>query len=117
MPSGSAFDRTGNLNLITNAAEAMKNVDGAKIIEVTSSMENNLITVRISDSGPGIPSHLREKIFDPFYTTKNGSTGIGLSLSHRIITDHGGSLNVYPSKRGGAEFRIEIPTKRGIDQT
>jgi PAS domain S-box-containing protein len=104
------------LNLITNAAEAMKNVDGAKIIEVTSSMENNLITVKICDSGPGIPSHLREKIFDPFYTTKNGSTGIGLSLSHRIITDHGGSFNVASSKWGGAEFRIEIPTKRGIDQ-
>ena len=97
------------LNLITNAAEAMKNVNGPKVIEVTSSMENNLVIVKVSDSGPGVPLHLREKIFDPFYTTKNSSTGIGLSLSHRIITDHGGYLNVYPSKWGGAEFKIEIP--------
>jgi PAS domain S-box-containing protein len=97
------------LNLITNAADAMKNVDGAKVIEVTSFMDKNRIIVRVSDSGPGVPLHLKEKIFDPFYTTKNGSTGIGLSLSHRIITDHGGYLNVYPSKWGGAEFIIEIP--------
>jgi len=97
------------LNLVTNAAEAMKNVQGAKIIEVSSSIESNRVVVRVSDSGLGVPLHLREKIFDPFYTTKNGSTGIGLSLSHRIITDHGGSLNVYPSKWGGAEFKIEIP--------
>lgn len=97
------------LNLITNAAEAMKNVEGTKKIEVTSSMESNRVIVRISDSGPGVPLHLRDKIFDPFYTTKTGSTGIGLSLSHRIITDHGGSLNVAPSKWGGAEFKIEIP--------
>jgi PAS domain S-box-containing protein len=97
------------LNLITNAAEAMKNVDGAKVIEVTSSMENNCVIVKVSDSGPGVPLHLREKIFDPFYTTKNSSTGIGLSLSHRIITDHGGYMNIYPSKWGGAEFKIEIP--------
>ena len=102
------------LNLITNAAEAMKNVEGEKRIRVSSSMENNCITVRICDSGPGVPFHSKEKVFDPFYTTKDGSTGIGLSLSHRIITDHGGSLNVYPSEWGGAEFRIEIPLEKGI---
>jgi len=100
------------LNLITNAAEAMKNADGAKVIEVTSSMDKNRIIVRISDSGPGIPLHLKEKVFDPFYTTKNGSTGIGLSLSHRIITDHGGSLRVGTSRWGGAEFVIEIPIEK-----
>jgi PAS domain S-box-containing protein len=97
------------LNLITNAADAMKNVDGAKVIKVTSYMEKNRIVVRVSDSGPGVPLHLKEKIFDPFYTTKNGSTGIGLSLCHRIITDHGGSFQVASSKWGGAEFTIEIP--------
>ena len=99
------------LNLITNAAEAMKNVDGAKQIKITSSAENNRILVRISDSGPGVPLNLREKIFDPFYTTKTESTGIGLSLCHRIITDHGGSLCVFESRWGGAEFTIKISIK------
>ena len=97
------------LNLISNAAEAMKNVDGPKKIAVTSSAENNRILVRISDSGPGVPLNLRDKIFDPFYTTKTESTGIGLSLCHRIMTDHDGSLRVSESKWGGAEFTIEIP--------
>jgi len=97
------------LNLITNAAEAMKNVDGAKQIKATSTAENNRILVRISDSGPGVPLNLREKVFDPFYTTKTESTGIGLSLCHRIITDHDGSLSVSESRWGGAEFTIEMP--------
>ncbi len=100
------------LNLLTNAAEAMKNMGGEKRIGVSSTMENDCIAVRVFDSGPGVPFHVKEKVFDPFYTTKNGSTGIGLSLSHRIITDHGGSLTVYPSEWGGAEFRIEIPLAR-----
>jgi PAS domain S-box-containing protein len=103
------------LNLLTNAAEAMKNVEGEKRIGVSSSLENDCIIVKVCDSGPGVPFHIKEKVFDPFYTTKNGSTGIGLSLSHRIITDHGGSLDVYPSEWGGAEFRIEIPLGRGTE--
>ncbi|OGP90118.1 MAG: hypothetical protein A2157_17430 [Deltaproteobacteria bacterium RBG_16_47_11] len=100
------------LNLITNAAEAMKNTEGAKRIEVTSSMQGNRIVLSVSDSGPGVPFHLRRKIFDSFYTTKDGSTGIGLNLCDRIITDHGGSLSVLSSKWGGAEFKVQIPTER-----
>ena len=86
------------LNLITNAAEAMKNMEGEKKIEVASFVEIGHIILKVSDSGPGVPSALKHKIFDPFYTTKSESTGIGLSLSHRIITDHGGSLGISKSK-------------------
>jgi signal transduction histidine kinase len=100
------------LNLITNAAEAMKHVDGTKQIAVTSSAENDRVLVKISDSGPGVPLNLREKIFDPFYSTKPESTGIGLSLCHRILTDHNGALRVSESKWGGAEFVMEIPLHR-----
>lgn len=100
------------LNLITNAAEAMKNTAETKIIAVTSTVEKDRIQVKVSDSGPGISLNMREMIFDPFYTTKDGSSGIGLSLSHRIITDHGGTLTVSAGEYGGAEFRIEIPINR-----
>jgi PAS domain S-box-containing protein len=103
------------LNLITNATEAMKNVNGDKKIDVTSSVKNDRIIVTVSDSGPGVTPDLKDKIFDPFYSTKNGSTGIGLSINHRIITDHGGSLRVSTSKLGGAEFVIEIPIKESDD--
>jgi signal transduction histidine kinase len=100
------------LNLITNAAEAMENLEGEKNIEITSSAEGNSIFIVVADSGPGIPPTLRKKIFDPFYTTKKDSSGIGLSVCHRIIADHGGSLNVFSSNWGGAEFRIEIPIEK-----
>ena len=99
------------LNLITNAAEAMKDKEDNKIIVVTSAVERDHIQVKVSDSGPGVPPEMREMIFDPFYTTKNDSSGIGLSLSHRIIADHRGSLTVLTGELGGAEFRIEIPIK------
>jgi PAS domain S-box-containing protein len=103
------------LNLISNAAEAMKGMDKAKKIEITSSVKKSHLLVTVSDSGPGVPLNLGEEIFDPFYTTKNGSTGLGLSLSHRIITDHGGSLRVGASVLGGAEFIIEIPVEEGTN--
>ena len=100
------------LNLITNAAEAMKGMDGDKKIEVTSCLQNKRIAVRVSDSGPGVPPHVGDKVFDPFYSTKDGSTGIGLSISHRIIKDHRGSLKIFSSKWGGAEFVLEIPLEK-----
>jgi PAS domain S-box-containing protein len=101
------------VNLINNAADAMKNMDGAKKIQVTTSVSDGHVILRVSDSGAGVPPHLRDKVFDPFYTTKSGSTGIGLSLGRRIITDHGGYFEVSQSKLGGAEFIIGIPVEKG----
>jgi signal transduction histidine kinase len=97
------------LNILNNAAEAMRQMEAGKKIVVTSSMAGKSIILTISDSGPGIAPEVRGKIFDPYFTTKSDGTGIGLSLSHRIVTDHGGSLTVGESDLGGAEFRIEIP--------
>ena len=104
------------MNLMTNSAEAMKDIDSVKRIGVTSDAEGDSIIVRVFDSGPGVSSGLEDKIFDPFYSTKNGSTGIGLSLAHRIVRDHGGFLGVFKSEWGGAEFVIEIPAEQRRDQ-
>ena len=100
------------LNILNNAAEAMKTMEAGKKIVVTSNVKDDSIILTISDSGPGIAPEVKDKIFDPYFTTKSDGTGIGLSLSHRIVTDHGGSLSVADSDLGGAEFRIEIPIKR-----
>jgi len=100
-------------NLITNASDAMKNMNGQRRIRVTASGDDSRFLVKVSDSGPGVPSDLRDKIFNPFYTTKSNGTGIGLSLCHRIIADHCGSMRVHTSKWGGAEFVIEIPIEIG----
>jgi PAS domain S-box-containing protein len=100
------------LNILNNAAEAMKQMEVGKKIVVTSSVEGERVILTIADSGPGIAPDVKDKIFDPYFTTKPEGTGIGLSLSLRIVTDHGGSLTVADSDLGGAEFRIEIPIKR-----
>jgi PAS domain S-box-containing protein len=105
------------LNLINNAADAMQDMSEGKKIEITSSFEKNRILVTVSDSGPGVPSVMKDQVFDPFYSTKSGGSGIGLSIAYRIITDHGGSLNMSESRWGGAEFRIELPIMKGIGDT
>ncbi len=99
------------MNLITNASQAMANTEGRKIIGISSEMEPGRIVIRVSDSGPGVPPSLRDKIFDPFYTTRKEGYGIGLSFSKQVIVDHGGTLKVDTSPWGGAEFRIELPTR------
>jgi PAS domain S-box-containing protein len=103
------------LNLITNAAKAMEKGRGDKIVAVTSSAENNTLSIQVADSGPGVPDDLREKIFDPFFTTSDEGSGIGLNIAQRIVADHNGSISLHSSKWGGAEFRIELPIERRIN--
>ncbi|HZW37347.1 MAG TPA: ATP-binding protein, partial [Candidatus Deferrimicrobiaceae bacterium] len=100
------------INLITNAYQAMETTEGSKFIEIASSSLDGRIVVRVSDSGPGVPQDIRGKIFDPFFTTRKDGSGIGLSFSHRIVIEHGGTLHLDTSKWGGAEFRIELPLSR-----
>jgi PAS domain S-box-containing protein len=97
------------MNLITNAAQAMERQAAPKRIAVSTGVESGRAVLRISDSGPGVPSAMRIRIFDPFFTTRRDGYGIGLSLCQRIIADHGGIIAVETSRWGGAEFRIEIP--------
>ncbi len=99
------------LNLLINAAEAMKTKEeGHKTIFIsTSYIEDEYLCINVEDSGIGIPESLRDKIFDPFYTTKN-SSGIGLSICDRIIKDHYGIFEVHKSDYlGGARFNIYLP--------
>jgi PAS domain S-box-containing protein len=97
------------LNLITNAAETLSADPQKTRIGIKTRRHANCLQICVEDSGPGIPEEIREKIFDPFYTTKHGSSGIGLSISQRIVQDHGGSLTVGAGKWGGAAFTIELP--------
>ena len=99
------------LNLLINAAEAMKTKEeGHKTIFIsTSYIQDEYLCINVEDSGIGIPESLRDKIFDPFYTTKN-SSGIGLSICDRIIKDHYGIFEVHQSDYlGGAKFNIYLP--------
>ncbi|ACN17063.1 AtoS3 [Desulforapulum autotrophicum HRM2] len=97
------------LNLINNAADAILKIRDQGTIKISSFSGTDTILFCVEDDGPGIDLDLRGKIFDPFFTTKANSTGIGLSLCRRIITDHKGILDVEQSDLGGACFWIELP--------
>ena len=126
------------LNVIQNGAQAMP--DGGRL-EVALEEEGNhaddfpllassngenpekaertgpsAAVVRIADQGPGIPEEIREKIFDLYFTTKTGGSGIGLAMTYRILQLHHGSIDVQSKEGRGSEFRLRIPlaaTDRG----
>ncbi len=97
-------------NLYINAADAMGG-KGKLTIGSRFQAERNLFTILVSDTGPGIPEGLRDKIFDIFFTTKptGKGTGLGLSISQNIIKLHGGTITVDCPPGGGTTFVIELP--------
>lgn len=100
------------LNLIQNAASAVRSAKREKQIQVLTYVHSQQIHVTVADSGPGVPLDLREKIFDPFFTTRQDGSGIGLSIAQRIVTDHSGSLMVQDSELGGAMFTVVLPIEK-----
>ncbi|MFB5626086.1 MAG: sensor histidine kinase [Nitrosopumilus sp.] len=78
-------------NLINNAVHA---VDGHGEVDVSISSDSDFLTIKVSDSGPGIPENNLEKIFEPMYTTKSTGTGLGLLICKSIVEQHGGSISV-----------------------
>jgi nitrogen fixation/metabolism regulation signal transduction histidine kinase len=96
--------RTALLNLMRNGAEA--DPDGS--VSVSAAREDGNVVIQVRDTGPGISAADLQKIFIPFFTTKAKGHGIGLALTHRIITQHGGTLTAANSPDGGALFTIKI---------
>ncbi|MBI4179341.1 GAF domain-containing protein [bacterium] len=95
------------LNIVLNAIESVPLRNG--IIRITAEVHPNSVVLSIQDNGRGIkPEHL-EKLFDPFFTTRRGGTGLGLSVSHRIVNDHNGRIFVTSEPGQGARFAVEFP--------
>jgi two-component system NtrC family sensor kinase len=96
------------INLTINAAEAME--DRGRLI-VKSSVIDDFIEIKFSDNGTGIPPENIEKIFEPFFTTKSeeNGTGLGLAVSHGIITEHKGTISVESTLNEGTTFTIKLP--------
>jgi two-component system sensor histidine kinase PilS (NtrC family) len=93
-------------NLFLNACEAMP--EGGNI-DVTLSSLKDRIELGIRDTGRGIPTEAKSKIFLPFYTSKQKGTGLGLAIVQKVIVSHGGSIDVESKEGEGTEFRISIP--------
>ncbi len=99
------------VNLVVNACEAMER-GGSIVIQEQESMVRSKergVLIRMSDNGPGIPEPIRDKVLQPFFTTKEEGTGLGLSIAVRIIEEHNGRLEIESNQGGGATFIISLP--------
>ncbi len=97
-------------NLLTNAAQAMRESGRGKRIRVACAPEpRGGATVAVEDDGPGIPAEDLPRIFTPFFTTKGNGTGLGLAVVQRIVDAHGGSVSVRAGAGGGARFEVRLP--------
>ncbi len=104
-----AIDALDESNQGKNYAEIEKNPN---VITIRTSSDEDKVTIRIADNGPGMPEEVRSKLFNAFFTTKpeGKGTGLGLSISHQIVTEtHCGNLYCLSSPGNGAEFVIELP--------
>nr|WP_287939438.1 ATP-binding protein [Algoriphagus sp.] len=111
------------INLCNNAFDAMRSktlqgfetLGGLELYQpkltVRTKSENDHMLILIEDNGPGIPEEIKEKILQPFFTTKKGTegTGLGLSIAHDIVKAHGGELKVKTKEGEGTEFIIQLP--------
>jgi PAS domain S-box-containing protein len=103
------------LNLILNSAAAMKNSPWAqrKITVRTAMPDSVTVKASVTDFGTGIDENNIERLFEPFYTTKPEGLGMGLSISQRIITAHGGTMEASNNREGGATFAFTLPAHQG----
>ncbi|MGE5642177.1 MAG: response regulator [Byssovorax cruenta] len=93
-------------NLILNSLDAMP---GGGELNIRARAVKNGVEMIFEDNGPGIPQERRENIFEPFFSTKEGGTGLGLTVSYNIVTAHGGTLDLIPGRGPGACFRLFLP--------
>lgn len=95
------------LNLALNAVQAM--TPGGGRLEVSVRQRDEAVEIDFADTGPGVPGEHLSRLFTPFFTTREGGTGLGLSLSRRIVEAHGGTIAIV-GPPPGARFRIRLPT-------
>jgi len=100
------------LNLEINALEAMP--QGGVLRLVLAKKDDQEVIIRVSDTGQGISPQIKSKIFDPFFTTKEQGTGLGLTIVHLVVKNHGGTISVAPNNGQGTTFTITLPRLKGL---
>jgi len=98
------------MNLVRNAVDAMAGVEGRRVLTVDARPDELGVVLTVADTGPGVPDDCIDRIFNPFFTTRNSGTGLGLAIVHRIADAHGGAIAVHRDpNQGGAVFSLSIP--------
>ncbi len=103
------------VNLLNNACDAMGNAGRITISEdeADPALNGRGVKIEVSDSGPGVPASIADKLFEPFFSTKEEGTGLGLAISRRIIEQHGGTITLRSAEGKGAAFVIVLPLDEG----
>ena len=102
------------INIILNAAQAMGEAGSGGMLKISAAPgENGFYQAIFEDNGPGIPADIINRIYDPFFTTKDAGTGLGLAMVHKIVETHGGAIDVK-SSRAGTTFTISLPKSGGL---
>ncbi|HEU0034229.1 MAG TPA: ATP-binding protein [Kofleriaceae bacterium] len=96
------------INLVRNAAEAVSANGGGRVTLRTRARAGR-IEIAVDDDGPGIPADLLPRLFDPFFSTKEGGSGLGLALTQQIVRDHGGDIRVDSTVGRGTTFTVSVP--------
>jgi len=96
------------VNLLQNAIDVSRRGDTVEII-CDIDEDGQYAVIQVKDNGPGIPKEQRERVFDLFFTTKKGNSGMGLAIAKKILLEHGGDIRVGPRKERGATFVVELP--------
>jgi nitrogen fixation/metabolism regulation signal transduction histidine kinase len=96
------------INLIKNAIDAVRGRPDARV-RLSLTLEDEQAVLSVADNGPGLPTDDPEGVFVPFFTTKNGGSGIGLTLARQIALGHGGRLEYRAASPGGAVFQLSLP--------
>ncbi len=107
------------INIVRNAVEAIAEADSAmRVVKVDARRDdlNDSVVITVSDSGPGVSPQLREKVFEPFSTTKRDGLGMGLHICRSAVEAHGGTLTYESGCDGGAVFRMSLPGGAGSIQ-
>jgi signal transduction histidine kinase len=102
------------MNLVKNAVEASRETAGATVRVTVEMAPEGGVDVTVEDNGPGVPEAIRERLFEPYATTKADGTGLGLAIAQRIAMEHGGELLSLPREKGaarGATFRLRLPVE------
>jgi nitrogen fixation/metabolism regulation signal transduction histidine kinase len=100
-------------NLVRNAVQACvgsraSSGPGGRVV-VAARRDGDHALLEVRDDGPGVPRDLRERVFDPYYTTRADGTGLGLAIVKKVVLEHGGTIACSESPEGGAAFRIRLP--------
>ena len=100
------------MNLVSNAIDAM---DGEGTLHISTGLCEGAYCISVTDNGPGIPEALRERVLEPFFTTKpvGQGTGLGLSITYSIVRKHGGTLELLDAEGGGTRAVIRLPLTQG----